>query len=148
MANKLKNPAQMSKSELQMEVTQLRTEKDFRQRNRRALATVSIAKTLIKYGTLAFLGFCFWQVAYVLAGKTTLADIGINFLGSFTISNSVALLFGGGGVIYALRERRYRIKELQKYSKRVILLEQMIDPSRTSSNLTPKGETNPMDEDF
>ena len=112
------------------------------------MGTVSVAKTLIKFGTLAFWGFCLWQIAFVLAGKVTLADIGIGFLGSFTISNSVALLFGGGGVIYAIRERRNRIKELQKYSKRTILLEQRIDPNRTSSNLTPKGETNPLDEDF
>jgi hypothetical protein len=105
--------------------------------------SVSIINTLIKFGCLAavFL-FSYWMVDS-LAGKQTFANIGVSVLFD---SRTLAIIFGGGGVVYGLAERRLRKKTVKRFQPRIKELEQLLDPNRTSSLLTEGGDTNPEDE--
>lgn len=75
-----------------------------------------------------------------LAGKTTLAAIGISFLANLTVSKGLAYIFGVGGVSYGLGERYVRRKTVRRTGGRIKELEARIDPKRSSSNLTEAGE--------
>lgn len=80
-----------------------------------------------------------------LAGKFTIADIGIKFLGDLRISEAVAYVLTAGFGGWALMERKLKGDTIQRLSKRVVELERQIDPGRTSSRLTERGTTSPAD---
>lgn len=80
-----------------------------------------------------------------LAGKFTLADIGISFAGDIKLSESIVYLFGTGGVGYGLYQHRLRRKNIERLASRPIELEKLIDSTRSSSRLTPQGSTRPED---
>jgi hypothetical protein len=74
-----------------------------------------------------------------------MAQVVISFLGSMTVSKSLAYMFGAGGVLFGAYERRLRKKTLAHLHPRAKELEKLIDPRRSSSTLTNEGETNPLD---
>jgi hypothetical protein len=80
-----------------------------------------------------------------LAGKHTLADIGLKLLANVTISQSVSWAATGGATIWAVSERRLRKKIIHQKAQRIQELEQHIDPDRSSSSLLPDGSTRPED---
>ena len=82
-----------------------------------------------------------------LAGKTTVANFLFKLFGSIGVNAGVAYIFGGGGIVYGLLERRTRQKTVERLQSRVQELEKKRDPGRTSSKLTTRGETNPKDKD-
>jgi hypothetical protein len=106
----------------------------------------SIFNNLIKWGSICFVVWCFYLSISALAGKTTLANILIKVLSNLSINNALCLLLAGGGVAYGLGERKVRQKAIQHIQPRNQELEKKLDPNRTSSELTPRGETNPRDE--
>lgn len=93
---------------------------------------------------LTILGFTIFGIylpAEALAGKTTFANIGINVLGGLTITNSVSYVFGISGIAYGLRAQRLRGSVTARLTERGRALEERLDPKRTSSGLTPRGQT-------
>ena len=95
----------------------------------------------MKYGCLGFLGWCGYLSIASLAGKHTIADIVISFLGNITVSKGVAYIFGAGGTAYGVYQRKLRRDFIERHSARDRELELQHDPSRSSSHLTPRGET-------
>jgi len=104
-----------------------------------------IVGKLIPWVGLCVLGYFFFHSVDVLAGKTTLADIGINFLANISVSNAVASVFGLGGLGYGLGERKLRRRKVETMQARIVELEKKLDPNRSSSGLTTTGDRNPMD---
>jgi hypothetical protein len=83
-----------------------------------------------------------------LAGKTTLADIVIGLSTPEKVSywaNVVFLIIGLLGVAYGGRQRKLRRNTVSRLQTRNQELEKMLDQGRTSSELTPRGETRPED---
>jgi len=83
-------------------------------------------------------------VAYMvsqLSGKTTLAQIGMSFIGNINVSNAVAYIFGAASFGYGLNERRLRHKKTASMAEYAASLEKRIHPERTSSGLTRQGTT-------
>jgi len=80
-----------------------------------------------------------------IAGRNTIADIGMQFLGDFRVSDSLAYVFGAGGVGYGAWKHRLYGNHVQRTSKTIKDLEARIDPGRSSSRLAPRGETSPED---
>jgi hypothetical protein len=76
-----------------------------------------------------------------LSGRTTLAQIGIAFLGDIRLSDAVAYIFGIAGSGYGLLERGLRRRKTKSMAAYTAELEKKIDPGRTSSGLTPTGTT-------
>jgi len=80
-----------------------------------------------------------------LAGKKTIADIGVNILANVTISKALAWIFGIGGIGYGLRQQNLRRNNVKRLQNRIKTLEKSLDSRRTSSGLTETGETHPGD---
>jgi hypothetical protein len=100
----------------------------------------------ICYGGLVGIFYFIYQSVAVLAGKATVADIGIKFLAELGISEALAWLLAGGGMLYGFGQRRLRKNTIERLQSRNQSLEQSLDPNRTSSRLTPRGDTRPEDD--
>lgn len=111
----------------------------------------SITKGLscLTYIGIAF-AICYFAYKSIvdLSGKTTYADIKVNFLSRFDNSNIIPYIIIGALflaviilLIWAFVERNLRKKSIQRLTKRTRKLETQINPNRTSSNLTDRGET-------
>lgn len=106
-----------------------------------------ITVSAFKWGAVSWIAYCFYLCILALAGKTTLAEIIIRFFANIGVSESLAYVLGGGGLIYGIRERRLRQRTVKRLQPRIQQLEEIIDPKRSSSGLTPLGETDPRDRD-
>ncbi len=134
-----------SKQDLIIELADVKAESRYIRQSRITHAITTTITTIAKYGTLLGIAYCMYLSIAVLAGKTTLANIGISFLGNVKISEAVAWLFGVSGVAFGYKQRQLRRKTVEHLQTRNIEIEQQIDPNRTSSTLTPRGDTNPRD---
>jgi hypothetical protein len=101
--------------------------------------------TLIKFSSLVLMLYFVRGMIHDLAGRYTFADIGIKFLGDFRISEALAYIFGVGGIAYGRGQRKLRKERIEDLSSKKAQLEKIIDPDRTSSRLTKRGDTNPED---
>jgi len=106
----------------------------------------SIVNNTIRWGGLCVIVYLVYRIIESLAGKTTVADIGIKFLADMKLSDVFAVLFGGGGVLYGLKQRQLARRKTEHFSRRQAQLEQRLDPQRSSSKLPPTGETRPEDQ--
>lgn len=106
---------------------------------------IDLLRHTIEWG--GYLGLAYFATVIVsdLAGKETFASFFLQFIGKENTSDSLvfvlALVFGA----WALLERRLRRRKTVELSQRIQKLESSIDPKRTSSKLTPTGETHPGD---
>lgn len=69
----------------------------------------------------------------------------INLETIYLIAFAILSILTLSAVGWAFRERALRKHQLEKSQERIVKLERLIDPTRTSSYLTPQGETNPQD---
>jgi hypothetical protein len=104
-------------------------------------SVVSIVGTLLKCVTVVIIARYIYLGVAVLAGKSTLADVGFRVLGNIKISDSIAYILGVGGVVYGVGERQLRRRNIERLSREKNALERILDPTRTSSRLTPRGTT-------
>ena len=109
-------------------------------------AIASVANTVTKWGALVLIAFFGYRAVDVLAGQETLADIGIRFLADIRVSTAVGWLSGLLGVGYGIRQRALRYNTIERLQTRIRELESAIDPKRSSSKLTTRGQTRPEDE--
>ena len=109
--------------------------------------------SLFRWGGLAVIFYWIYRSVDAVTGQTTYADIDIAFnalanlrsslaLGAVAVLISLAFL----GVWYGILQRNLRRKTVERLQKRVKELEKQMDPNRTSSELTTRGETRPEDE--
>jgi hypothetical protein len=99
----------------------------------------------IKFGAIAFIAWCGKEAITSLAGSTTEASILISFLSKVEISEALAWIFGIGSIGYGYSQRKLKGQTVERLQSRITMLESKIDPDRSSSNLTKRGETNPKD---
>ena len=86
-----------------------------------------------------------YYAVVALAGKQTLADIGLKLLANVTFSQTLAWTGAGGATIWAMSERRLRKKIIRQKADRIKQLEEHIDRHRSSSRLMADGSTRPED---
>lgn len=106
---------------------------------------VSIINNLIKWGGLVSIAYFMSVCVTALSGETTSSNIVIKFLTDFKINSALAMVLGGGGVAYGYSQNSLRKKTVQRLQERNQSLEKMIDKKRSSSKLTPTGDTRPED---
>lgn len=106
---------------------------------------------LVKWSSLAFMAWTVERTLSRFAGKNTLADISlsalINIDGLPIIVGGLSVVFGVGGIAYGRAQaelRRTTVERLHQYQEKY---ERSIQPGRTTSKLTPRGDTRPEDQD-
>jgi hypothetical protein len=127
-----------SRAELQAENRLLR-------RYRQGETVTSIVTTAIRWTGAIAISWIGYLCIQALSGQQTFADIGVSVLADVRISQALAWLLGGGGVAYGLGQRKLRRDTVERLQGRNQRLERERDPRRSSSQLTPRGETNPED---
>ena len=107
-----------------------------------------LVKELIKYACYGWIAWMALLAFQSMAGKKTEA----NFLFSAIFSSGndynlpwVIAIFSS---LYALAQRKLRLRVTFSLQSRIKELELRIDPQRTSSGLLPTGETNPVDKEI
>ena len=120
-------------------------EADFLLRSKRLELIETVIRLSIPWGALVAIAYWVHIDIAALAGKQTLAQIGIAFLGDIKISDAVAYIFGAAGAGYGIAERNLRRKTIARLADEGRRLEQTLDPRRSSSNLTRRGTTRPED---
>jgi hypothetical protein len=118
---------------------------DYVIRNRRLDLVDTTIRLLIPWGSLVLIAFWVHSDVIALAGKQTLANIGLSFVGDIRVSDAVAYIFGALGAGYGIAERNLRRKNISRLAVENSALEAMKDPGRTSSNLTKRGTPRPED---
>jgi hypothetical protein len=96
---------------------------------------------LIKWGGICVIAFFAWKSIESLSGKTTDANIFVNWLANLKINQWLAWAVTGGSVVWAVRERRLRQRKVAALAEQKRVLELIVDPKRTSSSLPASGTT-------
>ena len=127
-----------TKAELQAENTLLR-------KHNSATQLANVINNFIRWFGICVIAYFAFRSIDALSGENTTADIGIKLFADVRLSEVFAYLFGGGGVIYGLRQSSLRRNTVERLQGRIKHFEQQHDPNRTSSELTPRGEAHPND---
>jgi hypothetical protein len=109
--------------------------------NRRSESIATVTQNICKWGGLSFIAYCASSATIALAGQTTVANIGVQILGNMRVSVGLAWTCGIVGVIYGLRQRKLRKDVIERYAGLKADHEKEIDPRRSSSRLTARGDT-------
>jgi len=105
--------------------SELRTTLQVLRRARTSEGVVTVAGTLVRWVCgVAMFYFCYLAVGE-LAGKTSLADIGIRFLGALDVSMVLSWAVSIGGLAYGLRQRALRRAERRRLQRRNAELEML-----------------------
>jgi len=97
--------------------------------------------TIVIWSCIAYLGHEAREVLIAYAGKSSFADLTFRLLAQVSIVWELSLTLAGFSVTLYLRERNLHRKTRERLTARITQLELKIDPSRTSSLLTPEGLT-------
>lgn len=122
---------------------ELRAEIKYLKRGRLSDNIYRIGSEFVRWSGLVCIFYFIFQTVRTLAGQTTTANI--SFLSDVRISEAAAWIFGAGGIVYGSRQNKLRKDTIEQFQGRLTVYEQRLDPGRTSSKLTQRGETNPED---
>jgi hypothetical protein len=100
-------------------------------------------RVLVQWATIGFLGYMGYRSVVVLAGVSTSANIAVRLAGNLTVSRGIITLLTGSGWAFGLAQRSLRRKNIERVVPLKNDLEKVLDPKRTSSNLTSRGTTPP-----
>jgi hypothetical protein len=111
----------------------------------RAELTAGIIRQFIRWCGIVACAYLGKESIGLLAGRETIADIVLKVLSNVQVNVAVswAVSAVAGSAWYV--ERRLRKKDIERLSARTKELELRLDPNRTSSSLTPQGDTQPGD---
>jgi hypothetical protein len=108
---------------------------------------------LRRHGNIIIIGATLGWVAHeaskafiAYAGKSSYADLTARLLANVSVVWELSLTLSGISVTLYLRERKLHRDTRQRLTSRITELELRIDPKRSSSQLTPRGETRKGDE--
>jgi hypothetical protein len=98
----------------------------------------------VEFWTATFTQFIKWAglvaIAYIgylgiatLAGRSTSANIIVNFLGDVRVSQTLSWVLTAGGVSYGAAQGKLRKQTERRMGERIKELEGIIDPKRSSS---------------
>lgn len=130
----------MAKSKAQLEA-----ENRLLRDNAQSNAVASVLRDVAKWAALGFIAYCAYLSVASLAGRSTNADIVVNVLSDIRISQALAWLLAAGGISYGRVQRRLKKGTVERLQGRIKELETRVDPKRSSSGLTVRGDTNPED---
>lgn len=107
------------------------------------LATQSLDRLIPGATAVLIVYFGIYSPAEALAGKKTLADFGFKLLAETKLSEIIPYATAILGWVFGVNAQRLRRSTTERLTNRIRELEQRIDPSRSTSGLTPRGQTPP-----
>jgi len=120
---------------------ELRAENRILRDTRWVQAVTSVVNTVVRWGAAVWIASYFYRSMAALAGETTVADLGMRVLGDLRVSTALAWVLAACGAGYGTWERRVRKKTVERLTPRHRTLERQLDARRTSSGLTPRGDS-------
>lgn len=114
-----------------------------------ATLIASVLNTLFKWtGAVLVARYAIAIPFQSLAGRVTIADVAIDVVARLKAEPSpgpwllvTPWILTVAAVLYAWRQRRLRRDVIERQQERIRRFEQARDPDRTSSTLTPRGDT-------
>lgn len=134
------------KGEGSSERSRINAELEWAKYNKRWDIIGGIFNGLIRWGGVTACLYFLYLIVDSLAGKTTTTDIALKAITDLKLDRGILYLLTGGTTLWAIGERRLRKKTIKDMAAHTKKLEELIDPNRTSSNLTETGDTHPEDE--
>lgn len=125
----------------EQEIAKLRAENRQLKCVNRSAALVSVFNNAIRWGCLVLIVRYGYLSITALAGKSTSAEFLFNILAMKNISVTFAWCIGFAGLLYGYRQRGLRKYTIERLQHRNVDLEKLIDDRRSSSKLTPRGDT-------
>ena len=116
-------------------------ENRFLRSRRRAETIALLGQSAIKYGGFVGIAYFIYLSVKALAGHITDATIAFKFLGDMHVSIVISWGVTIGAIIYGRMERSLRKDVVERLAGRNASLEEGIDPRRSSSRLTSRGDT-------
>jgi hypothetical protein len=104
-------------------------------------AVVSLVQSLFKYAAAVACAYYVYLSVAALAGKQTLASIGLNVLGNVQVSHGVCAVLTGGSILYGVGQRQLRHRAVKRIGRGLSEAEAIIDRGRSSSGLSETGTT-------
>jgi len=95
-------------------------------------------RTALIFGSVLGMAYYCQRMVHDLAGKTTAADIGLKFLGTFKVSEALAWMISAICFGTTIKTRRTNADMASRLA-RMADLERSIDLNRSSSHLSPTG---------
>lgn len=105
----------------------------------------AVLTSFFKYGSYAVIAYFAYASIDSLSGKVTWAKIFVQIVDDLSTIHKLSIGFGLLGVLYGWWQRHLRKNTIERFAPRTKELEQKIDPKRSSSKLTERGETQPED---
>ena len=102
-----------------------------------------LGRYAIQWAGLVLIAYFFYRTLDSFAGRNTFAEIGIKILGNITVSRGIITLLTASGWVYGLGQRGLRRRSIERLAPAKNQVEGLLDPNRTSSNLTSRGTTPP-----
>lgn len=124
---------------------QLEAELKLLKKGQTTSAITVLGTAAFKWGALVWISYYAFRAVEALAGQQTFANIVLDILGHVTVQIGFGWACGAGGVLYGWRQRKLRKDVVERLSGRIADLERQLDSRRSSSRLTPRGDTRPED---
>ncbi len=138
-------PPKKTLSKVERENIELKARLDMAESGNRWAAFTPVIHTAIVTAGTVFIFYYIYLMVDSLAGKTTFAYIFTNIIANIYIQTAISMSLAAGGVGYGVYQKRQEKKTRERLHKRIKELETGADPARTTSGLTTRGETNPID---
>lgn len=104
-------------------------------------ATQSVDRLVPAVMIVLIVYFGVYGPVQALAGKKTLADFGVKLLADVKLGEIIPYVATAMGWLFGVNAQRLRRNTTARLTNRIRELEQQIDPSRSTSGLTPRGQT-------
>jgi len=105
-----------------------------------------LGRALIVAGCIVACVYLLSSAVRSFAGQLTYASVTLNLLANVIVKWALTATISGLSLALYWRERNQHEKTRERLTKRITELEKRVNPTRTSSHLTPKGRTRKGDE--
>ena len=104
-------------------------------------AVVKLGSEAFKWGSLGAIAYFFAPSFEALAGKETTPNFSLELLMNKHFATIMAILFGTGGIVYGRKQAKLRKDTIERLHQYQVKHETEKDLKRTSSQLSPRGDT-------
>jgi hypothetical protein len=103
------------------------------------------ARTAIRWAGIVIVAYVGFGALKAFAGQSTSVAISLILNALVDLKLQLAIALTGTACAWAAAERILRLRKVESMQGRIKELETRLDPNRSSSGLTPRGQTNPRD---